>query len=61
MELELGKDYQPPAMQVMPKYLKDGESGIFLVPFDMGYGKTGRYGVPAYANLIFEIKDIRIQ
>ena len=61
MELELGKDYQPPAMQVMPKYLKDGESGIFLVPFDMGYGKSGRYGVPAYANLIFEIKDIRIQ
>jgi FKBP-type peptidyl-prolyl cis-trans isomerase FkpA len=61
MELELGKDYQPPALQHMPKYLKDGESGIFLVPFDMGYGKAGRYGVPPYANLVFEIKDIRIQ
>jgi FKBP-type peptidyl-prolyl cis-trans isomerase len=61
MELELGKEYQPEAMRHMPKYLKDGESGLFLVPFDMGYGKTGRYGIPPYANLLFEINDIRIQ
>lgn len=61
MELEMGKEYQPEAMRHMPKFLKDGESGVFLVPFDMGYGKGGRYGIPPYANLIFEIKDIRIQ
>lgn len=61
MELELGKEYKPEAMRYMPKFLKDGESGIFLVPFDMGYGKEGRYGIPPYANLIFEINDIRIQ
>jgi len=61
MELELGKEYQPEAMRHMPEFLKDGESGIFLVPFDMGYGKEGRFGIPPYANLIFEINDIRIQ
>jgi hypothetical protein len=55
----LGKhNYELPALDVLPTYLGEGESGEFVITSELGYGAAGRFGVPGYAPLIVRISDI---
>lgn len=43
------------------QYLKEGESGIFILPSHLAYGITGKKGeVPHSSALVYDIKTIKI-
>jgi len=41
-------------------YFKEGGSGILLIPSNLGYGPSGRNGIPGGAVLIFDINLISV-
>ncbi len=41
-------------------YFRKGGEGILLIPSDLGYGSSGRSGIPGGSVLIFDIKLISI-
>lgn len=41
--------------------LKEGGTGIFLMPSELGYSHTVRAGIPSHSVLIFEIKLVDIE
>ena len=41
-------------------YFKSGGSGVLLVPSHLGYGSSGRPGIPGGAVLIFDVKLISV-
>lgn len=47
------------ALNELPFYLKEGQTGEFLITSDWGYGAKGRIGVPSYAPLRIIIKQVK--
>ena len=41
-------------------YFREGGNGILLVPYQLGYGESGRGSIPGGSVLIFDIRLIRI-
>ncbi|WP_010177633.1 FKBP-type peptidyl-prolyl cis-trans isomerase [Aquimarina agarilytica] len=41
-------------------YFKEGGSGILLIPSSLGYGNSGRPGIPGGAVLVFDINLIKV-
>ncbi|MBL7812036.1 MAG: hypothetical protein JNL57_07400 [Bacteroidetes bacterium] len=48
-----------PALDVLPYYLGEGESADFVTTSELGFGARGRIGVPGYAPLVIQIKNIQ--
>ncbi len=47
------------ALNELPFYLKEGQTGEFLITSDWGYGAKGRMGVPSYAPLRILITQVK--
>ena len=41
-------------------YFREGGNGILLIPYQLGYGESGRGSIPGGSVLIFDISLIRI-
>jgi len=41
-------------------YFREGGNGILLIPYQLGYGESGRGSIPGGSVLIFDIRLIRI-
>ncbi len=61
LEFEAGKwAIGPEALNIIPGLLSEGQGGTFLVPFERGYGKQAKYGIPPYSFLIYEIDKVEL-
>lgn len=46
-------------MNTIPTLLKDGESGVFIIPFDLGIKNSVYPEITPYSNLVYRIDNIK--
>lgn len=46
-------------MNTIPLLLKDGESGVFIIPFDLGIKNSAYPEITPYSNLVYRIDNIK--